>query len=318
MKLIRLDNLFEVKHGHSLELNRLTKTSKDTGIPFISRKGSDNGIDCYVNIISDIEPNPAGDLTCALGGTVMATFLQERPYYTAFHVACLTAKVKLSKQQLLYYAACLSANRYKYNYGRQANKTLKELLIPSTDSLPDWVINSSVQLPESTKYPVINTSIPTLNTNDWKPFVYSELFSIGRGKGPRKKDVGQFGIIPFITSIDSNNGLSGYCSETPIHEANTITVNRNGSVAETFYQPLPFCSTEDVHVFEPKFKLNAFVGLFIATLIRKEKYRYSYGRKWGINRMNISIIKLPVKNDGTPDFHFMENYIKSLPYSSQI
>jgi predicted nucleotidyltransferase len=60
------------------------------------------------------------------------------------------------------------------------------------------------------------------------------------------------------------------------------------------------------------------VGLFISTLIKKEKYRFNYGRKWHVDRMRESTIKLPVKIDGTPDWEFMENYIKSLPYSSQL
>lgn len=31
-----------------------------------------------------------------------------------------------------------------------------------------------------------------------------------------------------------------------------------------------------------------------------------------------TIIKLPSKENGMPDFMFMENYIKSLPYSDRI
>ena len=104
----------------------------------------------------------------------------------------------------------------------------------------------------------------------------------------------------------------------PTHKGNTIGVNRNGSVAEAFYQSQPFCSTEDVHVFTPKFKLNPYIALFLTTLIRQEKYRFGYGRKWGIDRMKKSIIKLPVTATGEPDWAFMEQYIKSLPYSSQI
>jgi hypothetical protein len=64
--------------------------------------------------------------------------------------------------------------------------------------------------------------------------------------------------------------------------------------------------------------MNKYVALFICSVIRKEKYRFSYGRKWHMERMNTSKIKLPVTNDGTPDYKFMENYIKSLPFSSKI
>jgi hypothetical protein len=34
--------------------------------------------------------------------------------------------------------------------------------------------------------------------------------------------------------------------------------------------------------------------------------------------MTISTIKLPVDKKGTPDFEFMENYMKTLPYSNSI
>jgi hypothetical protein len=34
--------------------------------------------------------------------------------------------------------------------------------------------------------------------------------------------------------------------------------------------------------------------------------------------MQKSNIKLPIKSDGSPDWKFMENYIKSLPYSANI
>ena len=34
--------------------------------------------------------------------------------------------------------------------------------------------------------------------------------------------------------------------------------------------------------------------------------------------MRISVIPLPVNDDDSPDFQFMEDYIKSLPYGSHI
>jgi hypothetical protein len=64
--------------------------------------------------------------------------------------------------------------------------------------------------------------------------------------------------------------------------------------------------------------MNKYIGLFLATLIRQEKYRYNYGRKWGIGRMKVSTIKLPVDSESKPDWDFMEKYIKSLNYSKKI
>mgnify|MGYP003428982665 CR=1 FL=1 len=60
------------------------------------------------------------------------------------------------------------------------------------------------------------------------------------------------------------------------------------------------------------------IGLFVATLIRRERYRFNYGRKWHMDRMNASTILLPVTKSGSPDYGFMDGFIKALPYSSQI
>ena len=54
-----------------------------------------------------------------------------------------------------------------------------------------------------------------------------------------------------------------------------------------------------------------YIALFFCAVLRQEKYRYSYGRKWNLENMRTTTIKLPTK-DGKPDFVFMENYIRLL------
>ena len=64
--------------------------------------------------------------------------------------------------------------------------------------------------------------------------------------------------------------------------------------------------------------LSPAIGLFLATIVRAEKYRWGYGRKWRPMCMPDSIIKLPVTESGKPDWAFMKRYIESLPFSTQI
>ena len=131
----------------------------------------------------------------------------------------------------------------------------------------------------------------------------------------------QDGDIPYIGAIDSNNGISAYISnDEHLHQENTITVSYNGSIAEAFYQTTKFWATDDVNVLYPKFTLNRYIAMFLITLIHREKYRFNYGRKWDKELMEASLIKLPAvkiaPNEYEPDWQFMEDYIKSLPYSS--
>jgi hypothetical protein len=314
--MIRLGDLFDVRYGVNLELNRLKIVTG--GVSFVSRTAKNNGVSATVSSVSDITPIQAGVLTVAGGGSVLETFLQPEPFYSGRDLYYLVPKVEMTTAHMLYYCACIRANKYRYSYGRQANRTLKDILIPNMSDIPAWVNEANPRMFDGAEAPAIPEEPSMLDAPDWKSFELQHLFEIDRGRGPRRKELSGQGTTPFVTSSDSNTGVTGFTSFVPTHKGNTIGVNRNGSVAEAFYQSVPFCSTEDVHIFTPKFEMNPCIALFLATLIRRGKYRFGYGRKWGIQRMKVSTINLPVTATGEPDWKFMERYIRSLPYSSQI
>lgn len=321
MKLAELSSVFEVRYGHSLELNRLTQISlADGGVPFVSRKMGDNGVAAFVRPIPDVVPAAGGSLSCALSGNgVLSTFVQDRPFYTAFHVAILEPKIEMSKSQLLYYCLCIVANRYRYSFGRQANRTIKSLLIPDPSCMPGWIglSNSHPDMFNGCDAPASKHQNPALASMAWRPFELGSLFDLRKGRRLTKAKM-KLGNVPFIGAIDSNNGVSHFV-EASIHDANTISVNYNGAgVAEAFYQPAPFWASDDVNVLYPRFEMTPEIALFIAAIIRREKYRFSYGRKWHLERMRASKIFLPVDLDGNPDWMSMRIYINALPFSSQI
>jgi len=312
---MKVSELFYVHYGTSLELNRC-KQVKD-GINFVSRTAKNNGVTAIVEHIPDLKPLEVGLITVAANGNTMSSFVQNKPFYTGYHIFCLKPKKSMTLQEKIFYCMCLRHNKYRFSYGRQANQTLKDLELP--DKIPEWVNKASSTLPISKKS--FSRNKIHLSERKWKFFRYDDrrLFKIERGRGAYKKDiVKNDGKTPYITALSVNNGLTGKFDMVPKHQGNVISVNRDGEVGEAFYQSLAFCSTEAVHVLLPNFKLNQFIAMFLISLIRMEKFKYNYGRKWGLERMNKSIIKLPVDESGNPDWKFMENYIKSLPYSSNL
>lgn len=315
MKLVRLDSLFQVKYGSNLELNALTKTSN--GINFVSRTAKNNGVSAIVEKIKNLQPIQAGVLTVAGGGSVLETFLQSEPFYSGRDLYHLIPKLGMTNAQKLFYARCIRANRYKYSYGRQANKTLKELLLPDFNSLPAWIDDAETSMQGDVEKPALIMERPLFDTCSWKKYLYIDLFDIKKGKRLTKADM-KSGDTPYIGAIDGNNGVTAKISALPLHKSNCISVSYNGSVAEAFYQPCDFWATDDVNVLYPKFKVTPSIALFLCTLIKHEKYRYNYGRKWGLEKMKQSTLKLPSKDDGNPDWEYMENYIKTLPYSSNV
>ncbi|WP_202629753.1 restriction endonuclease subunit S [Cronobacter dublinensis] len=319
IKTVPLNEIFEIRYGHSLELNKMKIMREiDGGVPFVSRKMGDNGISAYVEILDDVTPAPPGELSCALSGNgVLSTFLQEKPFYTGYHVACLSPKTPLTKQQLLYYCMCIEQNRYRYSYGRQANRTLKNIKVPTPCSIPNYVNEVDVDLYAGKEKALINSSPATINGNSWRLIKLEDIFDIKKGQRLTKANMTQ-GETPYVGASDSNNGITRLIGQEALHQGGTITVSYNGSVAEAFYQPKAFWATDDVNVLYPKFKMSVSTAMFICAIIKLEKYRFNYGRKWNLERMKKSEIRLPTTSKGELDYQFMDNYINSLPFSSQL
>lgn len=294
-------------------------------IRFISRTEMNNGCDCYVlnNEITGIEEGNA----IAIGDTTATCFYQSDRFVCGDHMVICRADW-LNLYTALFLISILKQEKYKYSYGRAFKMDLISntiIKLPSTpDNEPDW--NYMEQYIKSIKHKRLSTanqggySSLTLGVENWVEFCVGDLFEVKKGKRLTSDDQTD-GDTPYIGAIDSNNGVANYIGQGAIHDGNTISLSYNGSVGEAFYQPKPFWATDDVNVLyfrkENGVAFNKYIALFICAVLRQEKYRYSYGRKWVLESMKSTIIKLPEKS-GKPDWCYMENYMKSLPYGDKI
>ena len=142
-------------------------------------------------------------------------------------------------------------------------------------------------------------------------------------------------------SRDSNgNGVVGFVDEIEGElpfPAGAMSLALGGSfLGSCFVQTKPFYTAQNVAVLQEKVPLSIYVKLFLATLIRNEcKTKYlAFGRELNAHFRKDFSLKLPVKHDSNgividtslqfsdegyiPDWEWMENYIKSLPYSDRI
>ncbi len=318
MKLVKISDLFEVKNGNGFELINMEEvhTGEFNSCNFISRTEKNNGISARVEL-NGTEPFPANTITVAVGGSVLSTFVQPEPYYTGFHIQILTPKKRYSDLEMQFYCYCIRKNKYRYNYGRQANKTLKDILIPEKMS-KEWESLEINKLNTLRKKPLLQKDM-VLNPKIWKWFDLKELFEVSASRDGLSNDLIEGGKTPYITSSENNNGVTSFFEEEATNKAGTITANRGGSVGYFFYQPVDYMATPvDVRILSPRFKIDPFIGLFLKTILQLEKYRYNYSRKMGTDRLNEFKIKLPVASDNKPNWDFMRDYIKSLPYSSNL
>ena len=157
-----------------------------------------------------------------------------------------------------------------------------------------------------------------LNFEHWQSHPMTTLFKVKSSRDPLINTLCK-GNTPYVSSTEFNNGISAYVDVAATNDGCVLTVNRGGSVGKTFFQERAFLATPvDVRILQPKFEMNKFVALFLTVIIEKEKYRFNYSRKMGTGRINNLDIKLPTRTNNHPDWEFMENYIKSLPYSGSI
>ena len=154
----------------------------------------------------------------------------------------------------------------------------------------------------------------SLNLSEWKPFKYTDVFKIKKGKRLTKKDQSD-GDIPYVSSSALNNGIDNKIGNGSTDE-NCISFACYGSIGEVFYQDEKVWVSDNANVFYLKNrKLNSYIAMFIVTLLRLEQFRFSYGMTGKKERLESFTIKLPINKKNEPDWEFMENYIKSLPYS---
>lgn len=319
MKLIPLNRIFNIEYGNQLDFNKMTKTGEEGGgINFISRASKNFGIIGKVRKVPLIEPYDAGLITVTLGGSyLLASFIQPEIFYTAQNIKVLKPKHILTFSQKLFYCLCIQQNRFRYSsHGREANVSLDNLLIP--DKIPKKFDKYSLNDIGKDLSKAFKKSNLKLNTALWKYFQLHDLFEVSASKDKLINKYTLGGGTPYITSSELNNGISSFVEEPPSNKAKTITANRGGSVGRFFYQPRDYLATPvDVRILTPKFEINQYIGLFLTTILKKERYRFNYARKMGTDRLGYLKIKLPSKN-GNPDLELMEQFIKSLPYSSSL
>lgn len=157
-----------------------------------------------------------------------------------------------------------------------------------------------------------------LNFEHWQSHRMTLLFEVKSSRDPLIGTLCE-GNTPYVSSTEFNNGVSSYVDLEATNDGSVLTVNRGGSVGKTFFQERAFLTTPvDVRILQPKFEMNKFVALFLTVIIEKEKYRFNYSRKMGTGRIKNLGIKLPTGPDSQPDWQYMEDYIKSLPYSASL
>lgn len=318
----RVGELFKIRRGDRIVHDEDYFDCQDDEFryPVITTTTVNNGVDGFYNQVNC-------DGNCIVSGgeaSGMFTTYQEKPFWGLDTVRIYEPiNFVMNKYIGMFLATELTYNMYRFSYGRKAKPdnmyTLDIKLPVDKFGSPDWqfmedYIKSLHYKPLITENKKGQT--PDLDVQNWNEFLLYDYFDVVPGKYHYPEEYEE-GITPYYSASNENNGIGSYIDLPPDFEGNKIVTGKVGCTA--FYAPEPFCATSDVNIFIPKFNMSQYVGLFIANVINySENYKWAYGRQCRVGNSKKIAIKLPVDAEGDPDWQFMEDYIKALPYGDRL
>jgi hypothetical protein len=133
----------------------------------------------------------------------------------------------------------------------------------------------------------------------YRTFRVKDLFEVNSGDFHAIADLDS-GTVPLISCGDLGNGLVEYFSIPKEKQYDhAITVAYNGSwPLTTKYHPYEFGAKDDVAVLVPKEPIDQSVLIYVAALLNRLIWRYSYGRKCFKAKLQDVPLVLPVKKVG--------------------
>ncbi|WP_397539819.1 restriction endonuclease subunit S [Rummeliibacillus pycnus] len=115
---------------------------------------------------------------------------------------------------------------------------------------------------------------------------------------------------PYITRSKNNNGLDMFVSEQPqdINKGNVIIIGLDTQTV--FYQESDFYTGQNVQILYNE-HLTKNIAFFLIPIIKKQLAVLNWGGNGAtLGRLKKKKVVLPVNDEGTPDWGFMEEYIR--------
>jgi len=304
-----------------------TEKNEEFDLPLVNAKHGNNGIMYYgrssewgseektIDIVNDGAAS-TGDVYAQIGKTgILYNAYLIKPFYES-----------ITESQLLFLASIIEKHIKKhFGYENKAGweKVKQEgVLLPATPSdEPDWqymedyMTNMTVRAEKRLEELRERERVPKhqVDITEWKEFKVGELFNIVNPKVYHKHDVEACeGGIPYVTRSKFNNGITNY-----VYHDDKFVINPKGVVsfgsenASFFYQTEEYISGRDMYYIDTR-ELSQETCMFLISCFSSIVNNYSYNFGLFPKLLREEIIKLPVTSDGSPDWRYMEDYMKDI------
>ncbi|WP_207652420.1 restriction endonuclease subunit S [Desulfosporosinus sp. FKB] len=119
--------------------------------------------------------------------------------------------------------------------------------------------------------------------------------------------------IPYVTRSASSNGINMFIPSVQpdkyaIDSGNCITIGLDTQTV--FYQPHDFYTGQNIQVLNYD-DMNRNSALFVSAMLKVQMEKFNWGGNGAtLGRLSRTKIMLPVNDFGSPDYKFMDDYIK--------
>lgn len=325
------NGLFDIHTtSSSIDKNKLIAGGANV-VPYVTRSGGSNGVSGFVSAANyEYGSDNGGSITVGLD--TQTAFYQPYKFVTGQNVHVITGK-QLTPLVIQFLLPLLrSQMTAKFNWGGNGATLSRmerlQIMLPVDDKdQPDYqfmadyeknlIHHKQEQYLTYVKQQLSSLGDPInleqLIDKKWAPFFLNEVFDVNSGVRLTNQDK-ENGKKPFIGATDNGNGITGFVGNTnKSQDSNVLGVNYNGAPGIAFYHPYTALFSDDVKRLKLKDESHNTknVLLFMASIVMKQRGKYSYGYKFNASRMNRQKLYLPVNNQGQPDYDYMEQYIKN-------
>lgn len=145
----------------------------------------------------------------------------------------------------------------------------------------------------------------------WRKYSIRKLFGASTRGKRLKSDDRLPGKLPFVTAGEAEEGVSALIGNTvEVFAANTVTIDMFGSAK---YRNYAYGADDHVAVVHTE-KLPKPAAVFVTSACNKAAHTgaFDYGRNFYAKDADALDIMLPAASDGTPDYVFMEIFIRAV------
>ena len=316
------DIFTEIQRG-----KRIKKADHKLGnTPYVSATANSNGIDGFLGNESGVR-RFENCLTLANSGSVGSAFFHSYEFVASDHITKLKRE-GLDKYAYLFMIPIINRLSEKYGFNREINderiKREKIILPANEDGQPDFAFMSSFMqqiekdiLGTTLRYFADKQQVTPPHANDkikWDTFYIRDIFTIENCKCSKVSGIKE-GNTPYIGATNNNNGVMKFIErkEELITKGNCIVFicDGEGSIGLSIYKHEDFVGTTTVKAGRCP-QLNRYIGMFITTVADTVRGKYNFGYKRNEKNLKKETLTLPVTPEGTPDWQYMESYMRHI------